>query len=147
MNSYSEEEKNKIFDEIIEDIEIGAEALVLSLKGRLSSSTFYKWLDDDSDKAKRYARACEIRQELMFEHIWEIANTPEEGIETISRASGVEIKTGDMLGHRRLKIDALKWQLSKLNPKKYGDKIDHTTDGEKINNPTIIKWGDDEIEV
>ena len=29
-----------------------------------------------------------------------------------------------MIAHRRLKIDALKWSLSKLNPKKYGDKVE-----------------------
>jgi hypothetical protein len=29
-----------------------------------------------------------------------------------------------MLGHRRLQIDARKWMLGKLNPKKYGDKLE-----------------------
>ena len=40
---------------------------------------------------------------------------------------------------QRLKIDAKKWKLSKLAPKKYGDKIDVTTQGEKLNStPTSI---------
>jgi hypothetical protein len=32
----------------------------------------------------------------------------------------------------KLQIDARKWKASKLAPKKYGDKMDLTTDGEKI---------------
>jgi len=32
----------------------------------------------------------------------------------------------------RLRVDVRKWALSKMNPKKYGDKVDHTTGGEKL---------------
>lgn len=41
--------------------------------------------------------------------------------------------TGDMIEHRRLQIDARKWRLSKMAPKRYGDKsaLDHRlVDGE-----------------
>ena len=42
----------------------------------------------------------------------------------------------------RIRIDTRKWIASKLKPKKYGDKVDVTTDGEKINTPVIdmSKW-------
>jgi hypothetical protein len=33
-------------------------------------------------------------------------------------------KKGDMLGHRRLQIDARKWLAAKLAPKKYGDHLE-----------------------
>jgi len=44
-----------------------------------------------------------------------------------------EIKSGT-LNHAeaRVLIDTVKWQASKFYPKMYGDKIDVTTDGEKI---------------
>jgi hypothetical protein len=44
-----------------------------------------------------------------------------------------------MLGHRRLKIDSLKWVLSRMNPKKFGDKVqqEHT-----INDITEIRLTD-----
>jgi hypothetical protein len=32
----------------------------------------------------------------------------------------------------RLRVDARKWLLSKMLPKKYGDKLDVTSDGEKM---------------
>jgi len=40
---------------------------------------------------------------------------------------------------QRLKIDAKKWELSKLNPKKYGDKIQQEHSGEL--KTTIISLG------
>jgi hypothetical protein len=46
--------------------------------------------------------------------------------------------TGDMIRHRQLKVDALKWVVSKMLPKKYGDKIDITSGNEKISQPQII---------
>ena len=44
----------------------------------------------------------------------------------------MEITKADMIQHRRLQIDARKWVLAKMNPKKYGDKVDLTSDGEKL---------------
>jgi hypothetical protein len=45
-----------------------------------------------------------------------------------------------MIAHRKLKIETRLKLLSKWNPKKYGDKMDVTTDGEKINN--VINLGE-----
>jgi hypothetical protein len=36
---------------------------------------------------------------------------------------------GDMVDRSRLQIDARKWILSKLLPKKYGDKVEHEHSG------------------
>jgi hypothetical protein len=33
-------------------------------------------------------------------------------------------RTGDMLGHRRLQVEARKWYAAKLAPKKYGDRLE-----------------------
>ena len=38
----------------------------------------------------------------------------------------------------RVQIDSLKWTLSKLDPKKYGDKLDVTSAGDKLQLPTTI---------
>jgi hypothetical protein len=66
----------------------------------------------------------ELRQEKIFEEILEIADTPKEGIKKKETDKGVEITTGDMIQHRRLQVDARKWMLGKMNPKKYGDKLE-----------------------
>ncbi|WP_278494925.1 hypothetical protein [Chryseobacterium arthrosphaerae] len=139
--AYTEERKDKVFNRIINAIANDGLPIrqILKEKWSPSPSTFFEWLEDDKSKAKRYARACEIRAEFLFEEMREIAFTPEIG-ETIEmtqkggKDGKKEIKKiqGDMLGHRKLKVDTIKWQISKLYPKKYGDKLDLTSDGEKI---------------
>ena len=41
--------------------------------------------------------------------------------------------------NKRVKIDAYKWRISKLNPKKYGDKLhlDHSSEDGSINQSAI----------
>ena len=41
----------------------------------------------------------------------------------------------DEIEKAKLKVDALKWIASKLKPRKYGDKLDLTSDGERIEQP------------
>ncbi len=42
----------------------------------------------------------------------------------------VEIMTGDMVDRARLQVDARKWLLSKMAPKKYGDRLELAGDKE-----------------
>lgn len=36
---------------------------------------------------------------------------------------GTETRTGDMIEHRRLRVDTWKWMLAKALPKVYGDRL------------------------
>jgi hypothetical protein len=74
--------------------------------------------------AAGYARAREIGLDAMADELLAISNTPQEGIEIEEGPDGVKTKRGDMLGHRKLQIDARKWYLSKIAPKKYGDRLE-----------------------
>src|SRR5436305_10818518 len=74
----------------------------------------------------------------MAEEILEIANSRVDGKETVVRGNAdgkktVEVKTADMLDHRRLQIETRKWLMAKMKPKRYGDKLDVTSGGDKIN--------------
>jgi hypothetical protein len=77
---------------------------------------------EDAALQEQYARARETQADVIFDEMIEIADTPRTGIKKKTTASGVEINEGDMIEHRRLQIDARKWVLGKLRPKKYGDK-------------------------
>ena len=122
--AYSKEQIEETFNSILQDIEHGyALRTVLKNADNPSSRTFYKWLDEDEVKVKQYVRACEARAEQIFEDILNIADTTEEGVTTKETENGIETTTGDMIQHRRLKVDARKWMLGKMNPKKYSDKI------------------------
>ena len=131
--AYSKEQIESVFKEIISDIERGS-SLRASLRkeGRPDSTTFYKWIDEDKGKSVQYARAAEERIDVRFEsiekdYLEEPQRDPQTG----------KIDTG-WVQLQRLKIDSKKWELSKLSPKKYGDKLDVTSDGDKIQNVNPI---------
>lgn len=99
-------------------------------EGLPAESTVRAWAVDDIEGfAAKYARAREIGYERLADEILHIADTPQIGSKTVSKASGLEITEGDMIEHRRLQVDARKWMLAKMLPKKYGDKIETTLQG------------------
>lgn len=126
--AYSIEDKNKILDSVFKEIENGSSLRLACKKNKIPPKTFYEWIDDNPDKSKQYARALELRAELKFESIEEDYMTePQRDAET-GRIDPAWVNL------QRLKIDAKKWELSKMMPKKYGDRIDidHTTKGKEI---------------
>jgi hypothetical protein len=67
----------------------------------------------------------------MFEEIIEIADEAEDAIVGDDKSDSARVQA------RKLRIDARHWHLSKLRPKKYGDKLDLTSGGEKMPQPII----------
>jgi hypothetical protein len=135
--SYTIEDITEIFNKILIEIESGR-ALRKILKeddNMPSTQTFYKWIDEDAEKSKQYARACEVRADAIFDDIIDIADDSSGDKKVIQ--SG-EVVDSEFVARSRIRIDARKWIASKLNPKKYGDKIDQTTDGEKIQAAPVI---------
>jgi hypothetical protein len=118
--AYSQSEIDKIFHSICQRVENG-EALRKVLKSiPLGSETFYRWVDADESKSKQYARSLEFRAELKFESIEDdYSEEPQRDAET-GRIDPAWVNL------QRLKIDAKKWELSKMLPKKYGDKQETT---------------------
>lgn len=91
--------------------------------------SFYEWVANDEALRDRYAYAMSVRADFLFDELIDIADTPEVGVKTkIDDTGKTEETRGDMIEHRRLRVDARKWYLSKLAPKKYGDKVnlEHT---------------------
>lgn len=106
-------------DEICERIAKGESLRSITSAGRDDfipcESTVRNWLakGEAGDEPfagflRQYARAREHQADAKFDEAWEIAQkaTPEN------------------VAVARLQIDTIKWQASKLVPKKYGDKLD-----------------------
>lgn len=87
-------------------------------------STFLLWVSNDSVLAEQYARAMQVRADTHFSEIVEISDKQEIGTVETAKEWGTEIKTADMVEHRRLRIDARKWVIARMNPRKYGDKLE-----------------------
>lgn len=91
-----------------------------------AESTVRLWALDDRDGfSAMYTRARELLCAFWADEVIAIADSTEEGHESVTKADGsVETRSGDMLHHRRLKIEARKWLLSKLTPRQFGDKVE-----------------------
>jgi hypothetical protein len=50
-----------------------------------------------------------VQADALFDDINYIADTPQKGIKTITKAGVVETIEGDMIEHRKLQVDARKW--------------------------------------
>lgn len=99
-------------------------------------TTVFKWLNSYPEFAKQYARAREAQADFIADEILEIADKSRMGIKTVVKETHTEITEGDMVDRSRLMIDARKWRAGKLAPKKYGDKIDLTSDNQRISTIT-----------
>jgi hypothetical protein len=132
--AYSQQQKDNIFEIVFTEIINGrAVRNILKDEGMPPAVTFFDWLSKDEEKSKQYARAIELRAELKFESIeQDYLEEPQRDPDT------GRIDTG-WVQLQRLKIDAKKWELSKMHAKKFGDKVDVTTQGEKINQPQAIQ--------
>lgn len=144
--AYDIETKRKVFKEILRRISQEGYSLRKTLLDPdfPSSETFYKWLEEkkwegeEVEQSKRYARACEERHDLMFEDILHIADDSSRDMRTVNIGTAenpMEVETLDKehVQRSKIRIDARKWALAKMNPKKYGNKIDVTTDGQALN--------------
>lgn len=91
--------------------------------GMPPESTVRQWVVDNVDGfATHYVRARDLALDVMAEEIVEIADdgsndrsTDEEGNTTVNH---------DVVNRSKLRVDARKWLVSKLAPKKYGDRLD-----------------------
>lgn len=128
--AYSEKQKKDIFKSVCERMTNG-EALIDILRSdnMPSRNTFYIWINNDLEKYDMYTRAREERADYLFEQILEIADKQSKDIIIID---GEEVINHNVIQRNRLQIDARKWVASKMNPKKYGDKVDITTDNKPI---------------
>jgi hypothetical protein len=92
-------------------------------------STVREWYVDDREGfAAHYAKARDIALDIMADEILAIADTPLPAEETTEGPDGTTIKRGDAVRRSALMVDARKWYLCKLAPKKYGDRqhVEHS---------------------
>lgn len=93
-------------------------------ENEVKPSTFLRWVSEDEKLAEQYVRAMQVRADTHFSEIVEISDTQEIGTVETAKEWGTETKTADMVEHRRLRIDARKWVIARMNPRKYGDKLE-----------------------
>lgn len=97
-------------------------------------STVMKWAAENKEFSEQYEKACNARAELMFDELLEIADDGKNDWMEKENKDGSTFTTLDHehVQRSRLRVDTRKWYLSKVLPKKFGDKVDVTSDGKPI---------------
>jgi hypothetical protein len=105
-----------------------------------STVTVWTWLNKHEEFLKQYVRAREEAKWSMFDMMQDIA---QDGTNDWMQDQYMKGKTpgwavnGEAVQRSKLRIDTIKWQLSKLAPKEYADKIDVVTNGKDLPVPII----------
>jgi hypothetical protein len=88
-------------------------------------ATVMKWAREIPGFADQYARAREALLEIHAEELVEIADDgTNDWMERATRDGRIErVLDREHIDRSRLRVDTRKWLLSKLLPKKYGDKL------------------------
>lgn len=97
------------------------------VQNNIPASTVMLWIDQSEDFSEQYARA---RGELIDNIADEILNIADYGVnDTVADDEGNERTNTDVIQRSRLRVDTRKWLLSKMMPKKFGDKIQQEHSG------------------
>lgn len=108
-------ERARIADQVLAGMGQGLSAFKACEAAGVPYPTFLLWVGDDAELAERYTRARENLIERMANELLEISD------------KDVEIQDGKRdwaaVQKHKLQVDTRKWLLSKLAPKKYGDKV------------------------
>lgn len=99
----------------------GISARQACIKAGVDQSTFNDWLNKDAALAGYYARAREDAIEHIADEAMRIADEPIPTTQSGSLDSAAVAK-------QKLQIDTRKWLLSKMAPKRYGDKLELSGD-------------------
>lgn len=118
-----ERDKAAICQAVLQGMRDGLSAFKACQAAGVPQSTFNRWVDANAKLAEDYAHAREDLIERMANDVLELADS--EVPET-----GDGKRDWQAIQQRKLQVDSRKWLLSKLAPKKYGDRLELAGDKE-----------------
>jgi hypothetical protein len=124
-----DEKRKQLAQAVIESMTDGMSLRKACQEVGVKASTFLDWVDKSTELAEQYTRARAMLLEHMAEDLMQIADEPVPSTQSGSYDTGAVQK-------QRLQVDTRKWLLSKLAPKKYGEKMQLSGDAE---NPIAIQ--------
>lgn len=118
------------------------EVLAQEICDRISNGESLKHITDGSDMPSRPTVHSWLLTMPEFLNKYEVAKAMQADVfademDDIAHNEGIDTQRA------RLIIDTRKWTASKLKPKKYGDKVDVTSDGEKLEGLVIVTTKDE----
>ena len=115
------EDRAIISQAVLDGMRSGLSALKACQAAGVHQSTFNDWLNDDAKLAAEYARAREDLIERMAQEVLELSDS-DVGFLPDGKKDWAAVQK------HKLQVDTRKWLLSKLAPKKYGEKLEVSGD-------------------
>ena len=120
---YTQELADRICDQLADGDSLRKVCLEDDMPGK---STVFRWLRLYPEFRDQYTRAKEESADALFDEILDIADDGSNDLMEKLDSDGAMIgwrENGEVLQRSRLRVDARKWMLSKIKPKKYGEKV------------------------
>lgn len=136
----------ELADEICEQLAMGLSMrTVCKAEHMPAMSTVFKWLRENDDFSEQYARAKEEAADAMAEDLLDISDDGTNDWMEINRGDYTSwITNGEALQRSRLRVETRKFLMSKMKPKRYGDKL--TLDGEQTINHKFKDMDDEQLD-
>lgn len=139
--SHTDEEIKAIQDAICQQISTTSKSLrqicqdlVKDFDNMLTHRSILMMLKDDAEFFRQYTRAKDTQADLLFDEILEIAD--DSSLDMAFTEEGKPFIDHEHINRSRLRVDTRKWYLSKIMPKKYGEKLELSGDKD---NPLIVE--------
>lgn len=90
-------------------------------------STFLTWVAKDAELETMWRFALQIRADVQHEEMMEIADDGRNDWMEIQDKDGNNIGwklNGEAVARSKLRLDQRKWSAARMNPVRYGDKVD-----------------------
>jgi hypothetical protein len=121
----------ELFKSICKELSYSDLGLVKICKNQNSSApAFHDLMFDNEELTELYVRAREYQAEYLFDLQREIVMRRDE--------DHTPFTGSNVVNRDRLISDTIKWQAGKMNKRKYGEKLDITSDEKQIEQPLFI---------
>jgi len=100
-----------------------------------------RWLNEKPELVEQYTRARELQAETLFDELLDIADDASNDWMEINKDGDVRYElNGEHTQRTKIRIDVRKWKISKMLPKKYGERsqVDHTNNGKEFQATTVV---------
>jgi hypothetical protein len=120
-------DRRKLADMVLAGMRNGLSTFKACAAVGVHHSTFVGWVGEDAELANNYARAREDLIERIANEVIELSDV-DVGMQPDGKKDWAAVQK------QKLQVDTRKWLLSKLAPRKYGEKLEVSGDPE---NPLV----------
>jgi len=120
--------RDEVFAEMLERISTGESVSAICGSGGQYPDirTFWRWIASSKDNINLYEAALAMRAHVYAEELTALADDSRGDIETRYDKDGnaYQVINNELVARSKLRINTRQWIVSKLLPKKYGDRLE-----------------------